>query len=335
MTRPLEARVSMTHAVEWRRSDATGAPRRFAMPAPSREEIRSGILYMVAAVFVFSLINAAVKWEAARYPIDEIVFLRCVFSLVPCVALVATRGGLRLMRTRRLKEHMGRAALQFISVLCIFAAYGMMPLADAVAISYSSPLFLTMLSIPLLGERVGRHRWGAVLIGFVGVLVMVVAGGGMRAGLASTGAVLALASAGIGASVTIAVRRMTLTEASPALVTYQAVFTTILSAALLPFSWETPAWKDFLILGGIGLCSGIGQFWWTQAFRFAPAAVAAPFSYLSLLWALILGYLVWGDVPTLGLLAGGAVVAASGLYILYRETIRRAPTSATAPGGSD
>ena len=310
-------------------------PRRFAMPVPSREEVRAGIFYMMGSVFVFSLINALVKWEAARYPLNEVVFFRCVFSLVPCLALLGTSGGIRLLRTHRLKEHIGRGVMQFISMISIFAAFGMMPLADAVAIGFSSPLFLTVLSIPLLGERVGRHRWAAVLVGFAGVLLMVRAGGGFGGGFASTGAALVLMSAAIGASVTIAVRRMTLTEASATLVTYQALVTTLLSAALLPFAWTTPGWQDALMLAAIGVCSGVGQFWWTQAFRFAPAAVAAPFSYLTMVWALILGYLVWGDVPTPMLVGGAMVVAASGLYILYRETLRRTPQAAQLAAGSD
>jgi drug/metabolite transporter (DMT)-like permease len=308
---------------------------RFVMPAASREEIRSGIFYMVGAVFVFSAVNALVKWEAARYPLDEVVFFRCLFSLIPCTALVLSMGGVATLRTHRLGEHVGRALLQFVSMTSIFAAFGMMPLADAIAIGFSSPLFLTMLSIPLLGERVGRHRWGAVLVGFAGVLLMARTGGGFSGGGLSLGAGLALASAAIGASVTIAVRRMSLTEASATLVTYQALFTTILSALLLPFGWRTPGWHDGLMLAAIGISSGIGQYWWTQAFRFAPAAVAAPFSYLSLIWSLLWGYLVWGDLPTTGLLAGGAVVVASGLYILYRETVRRTAQAAQLAAGSD
>ena len=311
-----------------------GVPR-FVMPIASREEIRAGIFYMIASVFVFSVINAVVKWEAARYPLNEVVFFRCVFALLPCLALLAASGGFRQLRTQRLKEHIGRGVMQFISMLCIFTAFGLMPLADAVAISFSSPLFLTILSIPLLGERVGRHRWAAVLVGFLGVLVMIRAGGGFGGGLASTGAVLALLSALIGASVTIAVRRMTLTEASITLVTYQALVTTVLSAALLPLAWTTPAWQDVLAMAAIRLCSAVGQFWWTQAFRFAPAAVAAPFSYLAMIWALLLGYFVWGDMPTPLLLAGAVVVAASGLYILYREAVRRLPQAAQLTAGSD
>lgn len=303
--------------------------RRFAMPVPSRDEVRAGIFYMLGSVFVFSVVNALVKWEAARYALDEVVFFRCVFSLVPAFALVAGGGGARLLRTGRIREHLSRGVLQFVSMMCIFAAFAMMPLADAVAITFSAPLFLTILSIPLLGERVGPHRWAAVLAGFAGVLLMVRAGGGFGGGLASTGALLALASAAIGANVTIAVRRMTLTEPSPTLVAYQALVATALSTALLPFAWTTPGWRDALLMAATGLCAGIGQFWWTQAFRFAPAAVAAPFSYLTMVWSLGHGYLIWGDEPSWLLVGGALVVAASGLYILYRETLRRAPAHAS------
>ena len=303
--------------------------RRFVMPVPSREEVRNGIYYMLASVFVFSVVNALVKWESARYPLDEVVFFRCGFSLLPAFAYLARGGGAGLLlRTRRFKEHLGRGVLQFVSMLCVFAAFSLMPLADAVAITFSAPLFLTLLSIPMLGERVGPHRWGAVLVGFLGVLLMVRSGGGFTGGVASLGALLALASAAIGANVTIAVRRMTLTETSATLVAFQALIATALSLLLLPFAWTTPGWLDALLMAATGLCAGIGQFWWTQAFRFAPAAVAAPFSYLTMVWSLALGYLIWGDVPGPLLVGGAVVVALSGLYILYRETLRRTPQAA-------
>jgi drug/metabolite transporter (DMT)-like permease len=204
----------------------------------------------------------------------------------------------------------------------------MMPLADAVAIQFASPLFLTVLSIFLLGEQVGLHRWSAVLVGFAGVLFMVQPGPGML----QSGAVFALANAVITASVTIAMRRMSLTESSTALVAYQGLFTVLLGACLLPFGWVTPhSWAPVALVVGAGILSGIGQFCWTQAFRFAPAAVAAPFSYMSMIWALGLGFVLWGDVPTVTLLAGGVVVAGSGLYILYRETVRRRAAGSAAP----
>lgn len=298
---------------------------RFHMPTPTADEVRRGMLYMVIAVFIFAVANALAKWLLARYPVTELIFFRCSFALLPCGVLIATHGGLSIMRTKRLYEHATRAGVQMCSMVSIFIAFQMMPLADAVAITFSSPLFLTVLSIFLLGERVGIHRWSAVLVGFAGVLFMVQPGPGML----ESGAVFALANALITASITIAMRRMSLTESTTTLVAYQGLFTTLLSLCLLPFGWITPSPVDALLFALMGVISGIGQFCWTQAFRFAPAAVAAPFSYMSMIWALGLGYLLWGDVPSWTLIAGGVVVAASGLYILYREGVRRRQDPAT------
>jgi drug/metabolite transporter (DMT)-like permease len=301
------------------------------MPEPSREEIRRGILYMIASVLVFATANAMVKYAEAVYPATQVVFFRCAFSLVPCLVLIATHGGFKVLRTRRLPEHIGRGVMQFLSTIAIFIAFHLMPLADVAAITFSSPLFVTVLSIPALGEKVGPHRWAAVLLGFVGVLIMARPG----AGSMSYGALLALANAALGASITIAMRRMTLTEPSTTLVSYQAIVTTALSVLALPFGWVTPDLFGALNLMAIGICSGVGQFLWTQAFRFAPAAVCAPFNYTSIIWAMGFGFFIWGDVPTPMLVLGAAVVASSGLYILYRETIRHAsqrPNLATARG---
>lgn len=308
------------------------------MPTPSLDEVRRGIAYMIVSVFIFAVVNALVKWLVADYPVTQVVFFRCVFALVPCMFLVARQRSFASFRTNRLRDHVLRAASQFTSMLCIFTAFRMMPLADAVAIQFASPLFLTVLSIFLLGERVGIHRWSAVLVGFAGVLIMVQPGPGML----ESGALFALVNAVMSASVTIAMRRMSVTESTTTLMIYQGLVTALLSICLLPFGWITPTWPDLALMVGVGVLSGAGQFCWTQAFRFAPAAVAAPFSYTSMIWALGLGFILWGDVPTPMLLAGAAVVAGSGLYILYRETVRRraalvaaaAPTTAPVQTGS-
>ncbi|WP_374444735.1 DMT family transporter [Stella sp.] len=296
------------------------------LPPASRGDIRRGILYMVGAVFVFSILNAAIKWQVERYPVGEVVFIRCLFALIPSFVLVAVSGGLRVLRTRRLGWHVSRAMLQFVSMSCNFLAFSMMPLADAVAIGFASPIFLTALSVPLLGEKVGIYRWGAVAFGFLGVLIMVRPTGDVL----NSGALFALANALFGALLSIGIRRLSATEASATLVFYQAVTTFLISAASLPFfAWVPPTWTDFLAIGAIGVCSGIAQFWWAQAFRFTPAAILAPFSYLSMIWAVLMGYFVWGDVPTLPLIAGAAIVAMSGLFIAHRETRRRG--AATQP----
>jgi drug/metabolite transporter (DMT)-like permease len=298
------------------------------MPVPTREEVRRGIVYVVASIFVFALTNALIKWLVARYSVVEIVVFRSTFALVPCIYLVATRGGILALRTKRLHQHITRSVLQFVSMICIFTAFGLMPLADAVAITFASPLFLTMLSIPLLGEQVGIYRWSAVIVGFVGVLTMVQPG----PGLLHSGALFPLANALINACVTIAIRRMTLTEASTTLVFYQTLVTGVIALVLVPFFWVTPDLVDLALFSATGLLSGIAQFWWMQGCRYVPAAVAAPFSYTSMIWSLALGYLVWSDVPSAAVLAGATIVIASGLYILYRETIRRAAKPALAAG---
>lgn len=300
---------------------------KFVMPAASREDIRRGIIYVLLSVFIFGGINAMVKWVAAIYPVTEIVFFRCLFSMIPTFVLVAAHGGFSNLRTHRLGEHLARSIMQFMSMLCIFTAYRIMPLADAVAISFASPLFLTVLSIPLLGEKVGPHRWGAVLVGFAGVMLMVQPGPGML----ESGAVFAIASAFIGASVTVALRRMSLTESSTTLLFYQIMLNATLSVMLLPLGWVTPTWFDTALMGLIGIMSGVGQYWWMLAFRYAPASVAAPFNYTSIIWAAFFGYLVWGDVPGPALIGGALIVVASGMYILYREAVRRVPQSESQP----
>lgn len=303
---------------------------RFVMPLASREEVRRGILFILVSVFIFGVANALVKLAAETYPVTQIVFFRCAFGLIPAVVLVATNGGLATLRTHRFGEHFSRAIVQFMGMMCIFTAFRLMPLTDAVSITFASPLFMTVLSIPLLGERVGIHRWGAVLVGFGGVMLMVRPG----PGILESGAIFALANAFLSASVTIALRRMTVTESSTALVFYQIVITAGLSLALLPLGWVTPDWKDLGILVAIGIFSGIGQYWWTQAFRYAPASVAAPFSYTAMIWAVLFDFLFWSAVPAISLLGGAMVVVASGLYILYRETVRgvtQKPASPTAP----
>ncbi|MGQ0663349.1 MAG: DMT family transporter [Pseudomonadota bacterium] len=303
----------------------------FVMPTPSRDDIWRGIRYMVAAVVLFSVVSVLIKWLVAVYPVTEVVFFRSVFALLPCLVLVMTHGGISALRTERLGLHALRSLMQFAAMFCSFIALGLMPLADVVALSFSSPLFLTVLSIPLLGEQVRIHRWTAVLVGFAGVLIMVRPG----AGMIELGALLVLANAVLVALVSIIVRRMSVTESSTTTVFYQIATASLLSVLLLPFGWVTPTWVDAGMLAAAGLISGASQFMWIQAFRFAPAAVAAPFTYTAMIWAVLFGYLVWGDVPTLPMVAGAVIVAASGLYILHRETVRRTPKALAPVPGDD
>lgn len=297
------------------------------MPASSREDVRAGIVFVLASVFLFAGLNALIKWLTARYPINQVIFFRTLFSLAAAAMLVFAHGGLSGLRTQRLGEHAARACMQFMSMACMFTALSLMPLADAVALSFAAPMFMTMLSVPLLGERVGIHRWSAVVLGLVGVLIMLRPGPGVLQG----GAVFALAHAFLMATVTVALRRMSLTEASSTLVFYQNLVAFLISIALLPLGWTAPTWTDLGLLAALGLGSGLAQFWWTQGFARVPAAIAAPFSYTTMVWSILFGYMIWGDLPDAMLLIGAAIVIASGLYIVYRETIRRTPKAEREP----
>lgn len=299
-----------------------------AIEPPARQnQVPRGIFYMVISTVMFAGVNAIVKWEVALYPVGEVAFYRALFALVAVSVIVIPRTGLAVFRTRRHLAHLQRGISQFGSMTCMFLAFRSMALGSAIAISFAAPLFTTLLSIVVLKERVGIHRWSALVIGFVGVVIVTEPGPGTLQG----GAVFALANAVLISSVAVAIRRMSATESTETLTLYQMIVITACTLFLLPFGFVPPTWLDALGLALAGIGNGVAQYWWTRALTLAPPSAVVPFNYLSLLWATILGMAIWGDVPTPHLLVGAAVVVGSGLYILWRETVRRArPPSAQA-----
>lgn len=300
--------------------------------SPRQDQIPLGILYMVSSSILFAGVNAVVKWEVALYPVGEVAFFRSLFSLIPCYLLILPRVGLAVLRTGRRADHVKRALSQFCSMMSIFLAFQLMPLAGAIAVSFSAPLFTTLLSILVLKERVGFHRWTALLVGFAGVLFVTRPGAGML----HSGAFFALANAVLISTVAIAIRRMSATESTETLTFYQLTLIMVFTAMLLPFGFVRPGWTDALFMAAAGIANGVAQYWWTKSLHLAPPSAVAPFNYLSLVWATIIGFLVWDDVPTVHLLIGSVIVTGSGLYILWRETVRRrerATLAAKAVGG--
>ena len=184
--------------------------------SPRHEQIPLGILYMVGSTLAFAGVNALVKWEVALYPVGEVAFVRSLFSLIPCYLLTLPRLGFAVLRTERRFDHVKRALSQFCSMMSIFLAFQLMPLAGAIAISFSAPLFTTLLSILILKERVGVHRWSALLVGFIGVLCVTRPGAGML----QSGAIFALSNAVLTSTVAIAIRRMSVTESIETLTFY-------------------------------------------------------------------------------------------------------------------
>ncbi|MFI4988246.1 MAG: DMT family transporter [Alphaproteobacteria bacterium] len=295
--------------------------------SPPPDNAKIGILCVLASTFFFNILNVAAKWLSDDYSIVEITFFRNAFAFLPCLIVVLAGPGLHSLRTGRLGLHMLRGLGGLASTLLAFTSYSLMPIADAVAISFASPLFLTALSVPLLGEKVGVHRWSAVVIGFLGILVMAKPSGMGQ----NLGFFVALAGTVLGSFILVSVRRLGRTEAAITIIFYQALIGTVAAALLLPLGWRTPTLVDFAVFTGLGLVGVMGHFFQTQGFRYAAAAVVGPFNYAGLIWACLFGYAIWGDIPGPGTLLGGLIVIASGLYILYRETRRRLPTVSAAP----
>jgi drug/metabolite transporter (DMT)-like permease len=283
------------------------------------DRIPLGILFMLGATVMFALSSALSKWQVASYSFIEVLFFRAIASLVTCAALILPRTGLSVLRTERLRDHIGRSATQATAQSLIIIAFGLMPLAGAVAINFSSPLFATLFAALWLKEKVGIARAGALVAGFLGVLLVAAPG----ADSFRLGALYALGNAVLFGSVTAAVRGMTTTESAETLTMYQMIFLALFFALALPFFFIRPTPVDAAAMVANGVINAIGQYWWTRALSLAPPSAVGPFYYFMLVWSAALGFVFWGDVPTLTLLGGSAIVVASGLFLLWHETSKR------------
>ncbi|HKX10313.1 MAG TPA: DMT family transporter [Stellaceae bacterium] len=288
------------------------APIHFVRP---QEDVRKAITYTCVSVVLGSLLNVGLKWLSDAYPAVELTFLRCLFGFVPVLFVVRGSGGVRALHTRRPARHFIRALYWCGAFILSFLSLKFLPLAEAVSLSFLSPIFMTALSVPMLGERVGIHRWSAVVVGFVGVLFMTRPNGEFL----QLGTLFGIGSALCSASGALSVRQLSRSETTAAITCYMHVFAALILAVALPFAWITPTWQAALVMVAIGLLGGTGQYLSTQSLSCAPAAAIAPFSYTQIIWAVILGYLIWGDLPDVTLAIGVALVVASGVYICIRE----------------
>ena len=285
-----------------------------------------GILWMCAGVFCFSAGDALSKWLGEVHSPVQIIFFRTLVSL-PLIALIAHfSGGLRKLSTQRPGLHLVRGLLATAAMLCFVYSLTLLPLAETTAIAFAAPLFVTLLSVPLLGERVERLPLTAAIVGFLGVLVVVRPGGESF----QPGALVVVATALFYALVMITTRRYGVREYLWAMVFYVTLVPLLVTGALLPWVWQTPLpwhWLGFLAAGvfGIGAMASI-----TLAFRHAPAALAAPFDYTAMVWAVLLGWWFWDEQPDLWVYIGTLIIIASGLAIAYHEkrtSLKRRPVS--------
>ncbi len=289
-------------------------------PRPRADKVPLGILFMLGATVMFAGSTALSKWQVDTYSFVEVLLFRSVVSLIVCALLIMPRTGLAVFRTQRIGQHVGRSVTQTLAQACILIALSLMPIAGAMAINFSAPLFATLFAAFWLREPIGLARGLALVVGFCGVLLVVSPG----ADSFTIGALFAVANAVLYGSVTAAVRGMSQTESAETLTIYQMGFMTLFFALATPFfGFAWPTASDALALVAIGVFNGFGQYWWTRALSIAPPSAVGPFYYFSLVWAIVLGYMFWGDIPTLTLLLGSGIVVVSGLTLLWRESSKK------------
>jgi drug/metabolite transporter (DMT)-like permease len=302
-----------------------------------------GIAFKVISAALFAVMQALIRSLGARYPVGQVVFYRSVFAIIPLVLVYAWRGELAaVVRTERPLGQAGRGMLSIAGMFFNFGAVARLPLVESNAIAFSSPLFTVTLAALILNERVRVYRWSAVVIGFVGVLVVLsphLSGEELTAAVAGAtsliGVVYAICGSVTNAGTAIQTRRLAQSESTSSIVFYFSVSCALAGLATLPFGWITPSIGETVALISIGVLGGTGHIFLTESYRFASASLVAPFDYTAMIWALVLGYAMFGETPTAEIIGGSAIIAAAGLFVIWRErqlaAMRRRDGLAPAP----
>ena len=297
-----------------------------------------GVGFLVSGMLIFSLQDIAVKWIGGDYPILEIVVFRSLTALPLTLLFFRFEGGRGLPTTTRPRLETIRGLCYFLSYTTYFMGLAALPLADIAAIKFSGPLMITALSVVMLGETVGPRRWVALLVGFMGVLLIV------RPGLAAfnMGSVFILISVLFYALAAILTRRLQTTDSSATMAYYSSLVYLLATVVLVPVvflvgdfpdahpsiaflfrSWATPTLLDGVVMTGLGLVWAGGMYFIARAYSVALASVVAPFEYVALPINVLWGFVLWHQLPALTTWAGAFLALASGLYVLYRERRER------------
>ena len=276
-------------------------------------------LWMVGSGVFFTGLSGAIRHLGQEMHPFEVAFFRNLFGLVFMLPWLA-HAGLAGLRTRKLALYATRCLLGLASMLCWFTALALLPIAQAVALSFTAPLFATVMAAVYLKETVRLRRWTATTLGFIGVLVILwpqldMPGGGSF----STGAILAILSTMLSVVVSLIVKRLSATEPANAIVTYMVLIMTPMSLVPAAFFWTWPPVETWAWLVAMGALGSLGHICYVRAFAMADASAVMPYDYTRLLFAAVLGWLLFGEVPTAYTWAGGAIIVASAIYIARRE----------------
>lgn len=283
--------------------------------------------FKLISALLFAAMSAFVRQLGDVAPVGQLVFFRSACAIPPVLLIYALRGELMTaVRTRRPLGQLGRGALSVAGMFTNFSSLTRLPLADATAISFASPLITVALAAVILKETVRLYRWSAVLVGFAGVIVMLIPHFDLShyatagaASVATAGSIFAITAAFCNAGTVIQTRRLAQSETTSSIVFYFSLVTALAGAVTLPFAWHTPTGSELVMLISLGVFGGIAHIFLTESYRHATASVIAPFDYSAMLWALLLGYWVFGELPSALVYLGASIVAGAGLFVIWRE----------------
>ncbi len=275
-----------------------------------------GVLYMVGSVICFSVMDICVKW-LDYYPVGQVLFLRFFIGFIPIFFIIPKEKLLSFYKTSRPGLHAFRAITGALAIIALFVGLRELPLADVVSLTFGGPIFVTVASIFFLSEKVGIKRWSAVFLGFIGMLLIVQPAFIDLNFYYLTPIIFCI----FFACVAISVRSLSKTEANYTIAFYFTLLCTLLGLGSIFFvEWKLPSLLDFLIFIIMGLCGSIANLLLTQSYRLAEASLVTPIKYLSLVFAIIFGFMIWSEIPKVLTLIGAALVIISSLIIFVRET---------------
>jgi len=276
-----------------------------------------GILYSLLGGFLLTANDAVLKWLTGDYPVGQLLFFRGLFVLAAISIIVWRSGGLEVIRIKSFWGQFQRAGFAFTSGFLFITGVSYLPLADAIAITFAGPLFIAALAGPMLGEPVGWRRWAAVGAGFIGVMVIVRPSGEAL----QLAALFPLVASLAGALRDITTRRISAHETSMSILLFSTVSVILFGLCTSPFGWAPLTLKDLGLMGLSGLFVGGAHYFLIERFRWAEASLLAPFKYATMIWAVLFGFIIFGDLPDAWTWYGAGFVVLCGLYIAHRETL--------------
>jgi drug/metabolite transporter (DMT)-like permease len=282
--------------------------------ASASRSTQLGIAVMLAGILLFSLNDVMGKWLVATYSVGQVLLIRSAAALLILSPFIWKAGVRSLVRVEQRRMQVLRVILSSLEVYCFYFAVIYLPLADVMTYWLAAPIYVAALSPFLLGEHVGWRRWTAIFIGFVGVIVALEP----SAATLTAPALISIFGSFAFAFMMLSGRSLRATP-DTTLVFWQTIGAGLFGLATAPFGWVTPSAPDFALLGLLGVVAMVAHVCVNRALKLADAATVAPFQYTLLLWAVIFGWLVFGDIPRPAMLAGAAIIVAAGLFIFFRE----------------